>query len=276
MHEAGADGVGIVLNLTPVLPETEAAADAADGVDAIRNRIWLGPLVDGEYDAGTLRVAPVLEDPDLVRPGDLDLVRGSADWLGVNYYTPARVAEATDECETTDTGGDADVAAFPGVADFRFAPRHPRTDIDWEVDADSLEQLLVDTHQPHRAAAGRHRERRGVRRHDAAARRERRRLRPDRVPALAPGGHRRGPGCRRRRTRLAGVDADGQLRVVPRVHQDVRAGQRGPRHPASYAEALLPLVRRPDPAARDLTVRTWGSATRSRRGGLDAAPRVTC
>ena len=82
-----------------------------------------------------------------MRPGDLDLVRGSADWLGINYYTPARVAEATDECETIDTGGDADIAAFPGVDDFRFAPRHPRTDIDWEVDADSLERLLVDTHQ---------------------------------------------------------------------------------------------------------------------------------
>ena len=63
LHEGGADSVGIVLNLTPVLPETEAAAEATDGVDAIRNRIWLGPLVDGEYDAGTLRVAPVLEDP---------------------------------------------------------------------------------------------------------------------------------------------------------------------------------------------------------------------
>jgi len=147
MHEAGADSVGIVLNLTPVLPETEAATDAADGVDAIRNRIWLGPLVDGKYDAGTLRVAPVLEDSDLVRPGDLDLVRGSADWLGINYYTPARVAEAIYECETIDTEGDADSAAFPGVDDFRFVPRHPRTDIDWEIDPDSLERLLVDTHQ---------------------------------------------------------------------------------------------------------------------------------
>ena len=48
---------------------------------------------------------------------------------------------------TFDPGGDADEAAFPGVEDFRFAPRHPRTDIDWEVDADSLEHLLVDTHQ---------------------------------------------------------------------------------------------------------------------------------
>ena len=146
MHEAGADGVGIVLNLTPVLPETEGAAAATDGVDVIRNRVWLGPLVDGTYDAGTLRVAPVLEDPDLVRPGDLELINDSADWLGVNYYTPARVAEATGERATIDTEGVDDVAAFPGVSGFRFAPRHPRTDIEWEVDADSLEHLLVDTH----------------------------------------------------------------------------------------------------------------------------------
>ena len=77
----------------------------------------------------------MLEDPELVRPGDLDLVRGSADWLGVNYYTPARVARGARRGATVDPGGDADVAAFPGVADFRFAPRHPRTDIDWEIDA---------------------------------------------------------------------------------------------------------------------------------------------
>ncbi len=146
LHESGADGVGIVLNLTPVIPETESAAEATDGVDALRNRLWLGPLVDGEYDAGTLRVAPVLEDADLVRPGDLDLVRGSADWLGVNYYTPARVAQAAGESVIADPGGDADVGAFPGVGDFRFAPRHPRTDIDWEVDADSFKHLLLDTH----------------------------------------------------------------------------------------------------------------------------------
>lgn len=146
LHDAGAAGVGVVLNLTPVLAESAGAATAADGVDAIRNRIWLGPLVDGEYDAGTLRVAPCLADPALVRPGDLDLIRGSADWLGVNYYTPARVAEVTDASAAAEAGGDADVAAFPGVEDFRFAPRHPRTDMDWEVDADGLRRLLVDTH----------------------------------------------------------------------------------------------------------------------------------
>ena len=64
-HARGRGGRGrVVLNLTPVLPETDGASSAADGVDALRNRVWLGPLVDGEYDAGTLHVAPVLADPE--------------------------------------------------------------------------------------------------------------------------------------------------------------------------------------------------------------------
>jgi beta-glucosidase len=148
MHEAGADAVGIVLNLTPVWPDRPEAAEVADGVDAIRNRVWLGPLVDGAYDEGTLRVAPVLADPQHVRDGDLELVRGSADWLGVNYYTPARVdLEGDTSDEEGATGGDAGVEEFPGVAPFRFTPRPPFTDIGWEVDADGLEELLVDTHK---------------------------------------------------------------------------------------------------------------------------------
>lgn len=148
MHEAGADSVGISLNLTPVWADRPEAAQPADGVDAIRNRVWLGPLVDGAYDEGVLRVAPVLSDPDLVRDGDLTLVRGSADWLGINYYTPSRVdtADSTPAGEV-DAGGDAEVGAFPGVENVRFTPRGPRTDIGWEVEPRGLEALLVDTHR---------------------------------------------------------------------------------------------------------------------------------
>src|SRR5215213_1282923 len=125
MHDAGADAVGIVLNLTPVWPDRPEAAEVADGVDAIRNRVWLGPLVDGAYDEGTLRVAPVLADSSVVRDGDLETVRGSADWLGVNYYTPARVD--LDDGSGDVSGGDAGVEEFPGVPPFRFTPRPPQT-----------------------------------------------------------------------------------------------------------------------------------------------------
>ena len=115
---------------------------AADELDAIRNRVWLGPLVDGAYDEGLLRVAPELADPALVRDGDLALVRGSADWIGVNYYTPFRPTLADPSLERH-----PEVEAYPGVTPVSFVVREPRTDIGWEVDATGLEELLVDTHK---------------------------------------------------------------------------------------------------------------------------------
>jgi beta-glucosidase len=126
----------------------ELQVAVADGVDALRNRIWLGPLVDGRYDDGVLDVAPVLADPDVVREGDLALVQGSADWLGINYYTPARVdldAGTGGSTGTGAAGGDAGVEEFPGVTGFRFTPRPPLTDIGWEVEPRGLEELLVST-----------------------------------------------------------------------------------------------------------------------------------
>jgi beta-glucosidase len=142
LHAAGVTDLGIVHNLAPFWPETPEAAGAADELDAVRNRIWLDPLVDGAYDDELLRVAPVLADPELVRDGDLALVHGSADWLGVNYYTPFRPTLA-------DPGLDVhpEVEAYPGVTPVSFVVREPRTDIGWEVDDSGLEQLLVDTHK---------------------------------------------------------------------------------------------------------------------------------
>jgi beta-glucosidase len=141
LHAAGVTDLGIVLNLAPFWPESPDAASAVDGLDAIRNRVWLDPLVDGTYDDGLLAVAPVLADPELVRDGDLDLVRGSADWIGVNYYTPFRVATATTGAPHPEAG------AYPGAPPFSLVVREPVTDIGWEVDETGLEQVLLDTHR---------------------------------------------------------------------------------------------------------------------------------
>jgi beta-glucosidase len=144
LHEAGSDGVGLVLNLSPVWPERPEAATAADGVDAIHNRVWLGPLVDGAYDDRLRALAPPLDDSTVVRDGDLEIVRGSADWVGVNYYTPARV----DTGESGDAGAvGQDTLAYPGVDQLRFAPRTPRTAMGWEVEPRGLEELLLDVHR---------------------------------------------------------------------------------------------------------------------------------
>ena len=129
--------VGIVLNVAPVRPEDDAPADAVDVVDAVQNRIWVDALADGAYPETLLRRSSALADPGVVRPGDLDAVRGSAAWIGVNYYTPIRVAGVA-------AGGGSGQAtgAFPGAPEFGFAPRPPVTAMGWEVDASGLGQIL--------------------------------------------------------------------------------------------------------------------------------------
>ena len=133
--------VGMALNLAPVWPEDAEAEKVADRLDAIRNRLWLDPLVDGAYGPGVLAVAPELEDTGLVRPGDLELLRGSVDWLGINYYTPIRPA-----APTPDSVRHHEQDAYPGVGDVELVVREPRTAIGWEVAAEGLSELLVGTH----------------------------------------------------------------------------------------------------------------------------------
>jgi beta-glucosidase len=134
--------VGMALNLAPVWPDDPGAQGIAERLDAVRNRIWLDPLVDGAYSDGVLEVAPELAEPSVVREGDLAAVRGSIDWLGVNYYTPIRPAPPS-----ADAPPHPEQHAYPGVGELALTVREPRTDIGWEVDASGLEELLVSTHQ---------------------------------------------------------------------------------------------------------------------------------
>jgi len=134
----GDASVGIVLNPSPVRAESPDAEAAARAVDAIQNRLWFDALSAGRYPTDLTELAPALTDDRLVRPGDLDRMAGSLDWLGINYYFPIRVAAAEDADETGTRPH-----AYPGAPAHRFAPRGPLTAIGWEVDAGGLEEVLV-------------------------------------------------------------------------------------------------------------------------------------
>jgi beta-glucosidase len=130
--------VGLALNLTTVLVDDEGAFEPGEQIDALHNGLWLDALRDGRYPATVLDLAPGLADPDLVRDGDLALVRGSAGWLGVNYYTPMRVASRG----STIGGPGQEVSAFPGAAPFTVTPRGALTTMGWEVEPLGLRDLL--------------------------------------------------------------------------------------------------------------------------------------
>jgi beta-glucosidase len=88
--------VSIALNPAPIRPATgtERDADAARRADALRNRIFLDPLLGKGYPADLLADTAHLTDWSFVASGDLGLVSAPLDLLGINYYTPLVVTGA--------------------------------------------------------------------------------------------------------------------------------------------------------------------------------------
>ncbi|MFI8351920.1 GH1 family beta-glucosidase [Streptomyces cyaneofuscatus] len=120
--------VGIVNNLSPIVPASTSEADlaAARRADGHINRWWLDPVLGRGYPQDMVETYGV-ELP--VRPGDLETIAAPLDWLGLNYYFRQIV--------TADPSGPAPGFRQVPVADARH------TYMDWEVYADGLEQLLL-------------------------------------------------------------------------------------------------------------------------------------
>ncbi|WP_328321303.1 GH1 family beta-glucosidase [Streptomyces sp. NBC_00388] len=120
--------VGIVNNLSPCEAATEREEDRAAAVraDGHTNRWWLDPIHGRGYPQDMVDLYGV----DLpVRAGDLDTIATPLDWLGVNYYFRNVVTD-----DPTGPLPHAKQVFLPGV-------RH--TAMDWEVNADGLENILL-------------------------------------------------------------------------------------------------------------------------------------
>ncbi|MEV3858945.1 GH1 family beta-glucosidase [Streptomyces sp. NPDC050095] len=120
--------VGIVLNLAQVTPATDRPEDvaAARRQDGHANRWWLDPVHGRGFPADMVEVYGV-ELPE--QEGDLAAIAEPLDWLGLNYYFPSVIADHP-----------------AGPAPYAQAVRRlgvPRTGMDWEVDADGIESLLL-------------------------------------------------------------------------------------------------------------------------------------
>ncbi len=120
--------VGIVNNLSTVAPASDRPEDvaAAGRVDGHTNRWWLDPVHGRGFPADMLEVYGV-DLPE--QAGDLDTIAAPLDWLGLNYYFPAVVAD--------------DPSGPPPFARQIDRPGVPRTGMDWEIDANGIEALLL-------------------------------------------------------------------------------------------------------------------------------------
>ncbi|WP_432865059.1 GH1 family beta-glucosidase [Microbispora rosea] len=128
LRAGGAESVSLTLNLTPVLGDPEPARL----IDGLANRLFLDPVLRGEYPADVLAH---LERFAKVNLDDLPTIAQPIDVLGVNYYTVNRVV--------ADPSSEGHLE-YPGSEGIAWEDPHGEvTEMDWEINPAGLEDLLV-------------------------------------------------------------------------------------------------------------------------------------
>ncbi|QFU89151.1 GH1 family beta-glucosidase [Amycolatopsis sp. YIM 10] len=129
---------GITLNLAPVEAATEHPddLDAARRVDGLTNRLFLDPVMRGEYPADVVRDLSSISNFGFAADGDLAAISAPMDFLGINYYAPETVYG------TPDAPPVAQPSRYPGVSRLGFHHTERRTAMGWSVDATGLTRTL--------------------------------------------------------------------------------------------------------------------------------------
>jgi beta-glucosidase len=122
--------LGIVLNLSPVVPASADAADVAQArlADGQSVRWYMDPLFKGAYPQDVLDHLGA--DAPQMQAGDLAHIHTPMDFLGVNYYTRSVVSAA-------------------GPWDVKRSGR-ALTDMGWEIYPEGLTELLLRLHRDYR------------------------------------------------------------------------------------------------------------------------------
>ncbi|NUR08282.1 MAG: beta-glucosidase [Nocardioidaceae bacterium] len=145
MREADPDAsYGITLNLEPAQPvsDREADVEAARRSELLSNRIFTDPVLRGTYPDDAREVWGEASDLGFLRDGDLAVTSAPLDFLGVNYYFPARIKAVPHEEPAPALRRVDDLGALPlMLADDDV------TEMGWPVDADGIRRLLVWLHR---------------------------------------------------------------------------------------------------------------------------------
>ncbi|HEY3438602.1 MAG TPA: GH1 family beta-glucosidase [Actinotalea sp.] len=140
--------LSLTLNLHVARPDSDSPEDldAARKIDALANRVFLNPVLDGYYPPDLLEDTAHVTDWSFVHDGDLDITRTGLDVLGVNYYSTQRVRRFTGDHERVmaDGHGAAAASPWPGADDVEFLKQPgPYTEMGWNIDPTGMTELLV-------------------------------------------------------------------------------------------------------------------------------------
>jgi beta-glucosidase len=139
-------------SVTLNLHHVRGDAPAARKVDAVANRIFLGPMLDGAYPGDLLEDTAEITDWSFVRPGDEAAIAAPLDVLGVNYYSPTlvRTWDGGSPRSTADGHGDGAASPWVGCDDVEFVRQPgPYTEMGWSIDATGLTELLLRLRDDH-------------------------------------------------------------------------------------------------------------------------------
>ncbi|TDD98080.1 GH1 family beta-glucosidase [Jiangella asiatica] len=145
--------LSLTLNLhviRPADPASEADLDAVRRIDALANRAFLGPVLEGAYPDDLLADTAHVTDWSFVRDGDTAAARIPLDVLGVNYYSTALVRRWDGTGPRSEDDGHDDAAASPwvGADDVEFIrPDGPYTAMGWNIDPSGMTELLLRIHR---------------------------------------------------------------------------------------------------------------------------------
>ena len=100
-REAGRQRIGLVVNIEPKYPASDAPADlaATKRAHAYMNRQFLDPVIHGRYPAKLIEAFgpawPARPDPEMSQ--DMKLISQPIDFIGLNYYTRSVVRHDPDQ-----------------------------------------------------------------------------------------------------------------------------------------------------------------------------------
>ncbi len=143
--------IGLSLNLGVARPATDDPDDVAAAlrVDGNQNRMFLDPLLRGSYPADMLEhYRGRLPGLSVIRDGDLQVISRPIDFLGINFYSPGTVADASRAAQANAAGYCVpDEQPNPVSADLRVIsvtrPAFPQTAMGWEIEPGALTELLT-------------------------------------------------------------------------------------------------------------------------------------
>jgi beta-glucosidase len=134
-----------------VLRGTDASSpEAVRRIDALANRAFTGPILEGAYPVDLLVDTEAITDWSFVLPGDLAIIHQPIDFLGVNYYSTAtvRMWDGTGPRQNADGHKDVGGSPWPGSEHVEFLVQDgPYTAMGWNIAPDGLEDLLVSLHE---------------------------------------------------------------------------------------------------------------------------------